>query len=124
MQCALMFVFVYIARENASFCHGSLSALQVTKHFNHIHDYRQTSIHIIELLHICLDSLVVVENYSNDRFEPDMLAFSGCYFGGGEKERFELGEIRKRWATLPVRSLSFNIYFKVHALPCCSITNR
>ncbi|CAK7356366.1 unnamed protein product [Dovyalis caffra] len=35
------------------------------------------------------------------RFEPDMLAFSGCYFGGGEKERSELGEIRKRWATLP-----------------------
>ncbi|KAB5564092.1 hypothetical protein DKX38_004146 [Salix brachista] len=35
------------------------------------------------------------------RFEPDMLAFSGCYFGGGEKEKFELGEIRKRWATLP-----------------------
>jgi hypothetical protein len=37
------------------------------------------------------------------RFEPDMLAFSGCYFGGGEKERNELGEIRKRWTTLPVR---------------------
>ncbi|XP_027336327.1 O-fucosyltransferase 29-like [Abrus precatorius] len=35
------------------------------------------------------------------RFEPDMLAFSGCYFGGGEKERRELGEIRKRWTTLP-----------------------
>ncbi|OWM88367.1 hypothetical protein CDL15_Pgr003779 [Punica granatum] len=35
------------------------------------------------------------------RFEPDMLAFSGCYFGGGDKERYELGEIRKRWATLP-----------------------
>ncbi|KAG6528113.1 hypothetical protein ZIOFF_010262 [Zingiber officinale] len=34
------------------------------------------------------------------RFEPDMLAFSGCYFGGGEKERSELGEIRKRWETL------------------------
>ncbi|KAK8584482.1 hypothetical protein V6N13_109874 [Hibiscus sabdariffa] len=34
------------------------------------------------------------------RFEPDMLAFSGCYFGGGEKERYELGEIRKRWETL------------------------
>lgn len=32
-----------------------------------------------------------------------MLAFSGCYFGGGEKERSELGEIRKRWETLPVR---------------------
>ncbi|CAL5069252.1 unnamed protein product [Urochloa decumbens] len=35
------------------------------------------------------------------RFEPDMLAFSGCYYGGGEKERKELGEIRKRWDTLP-----------------------
>ncbi|ONK73591.1 uncharacterized protein A4U43_C04F33230 [Asparagus officinalis] len=35
------------------------------------------------------------------RFEPDMLAFSGCYYGGGEKERKELGDIRKRWATLP-----------------------
>ncbi|KAG6477868.1 hypothetical protein ZIOFF_061300 [Zingiber officinale] len=35
------------------------------------------------------------------RFEADMLAFSGCYYGGGEKERDELGEIRKRWETLP-----------------------
>ncbi|XP_073102179.1 O-fucosyltransferase 29 isoform X2 [Elaeis guineensis] len=35
------------------------------------------------------------------RFEPDMLAFSGCYYGGGERERNELNEIRKRWATLP-----------------------
>ncbi|XP_076948561.1 O-fucosyltransferase 16-like [Bidens hawaiensis] len=34
------------------------------------------------------------------RFEPDMLAFSGCYYGGGEKERRELGKIRKRWKTL------------------------
>lgn len=34
------------------------------------------------------------------RFEPDMLAFSGCYYGGGDKERDELGEIRKRWSTL------------------------
>ncbi|KAJ0482867.1 putative GDP-fucose protein O-fucosyltransferase [Helianthus annuus] len=38
------------------------------------------------------------------RFEPDMLAFSGCYYGGGDKERSELGEIRKRWATLPETS--------------------
>jgi hypothetical protein len=30
-----------------------------------------------------------------------MLAFSGCDFGGGEKERAELAEIRKRWDTLP-----------------------
>ncbi|KAL8144185.1 hypothetical protein V2J09_017217 [Rumex salicifolius] len=35
------------------------------------------------------------------RYEPDMLAFSGCYYGGGEKERLELAEIRKRWDTLP-----------------------
>lgn len=34
------------------------------------------------------------------RFEPDMLAFSGCYYGGGDIERRELGEIRKRWKTL------------------------
>ncbi|KAF9686623.1 hypothetical protein SADUNF_Sadunf02G0008500 [Salix dunnii] len=36
------------------------------------------------------------------RFEPDMLAFSGCYYGGGDKERKELGAIRKRWKTLHV----------------------
>lgn len=36
------------------------------------------------------------------RFEPDMLAFSGCDYGGGEKERTELGAIRKRWKTLHV----------------------
>ncbi|CAM6121346.1 unnamed protein product [Calypogeia fissa] len=34
------------------------------------------------------------------RFEPDMLAFTGCYYGGGPKEIEELGEIRKRWKTL------------------------
>ncbi|XP_076953153.1 O-fucosyltransferase 29-like [Bidens hawaiensis] len=38
------------------------------------------------------------------RFEPDMLAFSGCYYGGGDKERNDLGEIRKRWTTLPEKS--------------------
>lgn len=36
-----------------------------------------------------------------------MLAFSGCYFGGGEKERNELGEIRKRWTTLPVSDVFY-----------------
>ncbi|KAK1303306.1 Uncharacterized protein QJS10_CPB11g00330 [Acorus calamus] len=35
------------------------------------------------------------------RFEPDMLAFSGCYYGGEDKERQELGAIRDRWKTLP-----------------------
>lgn len=38
------------------------------------------------------------------RFEPDMLAFSGCYYGGGDEERYELGQIRKRWDTLPEAS--------------------
>ncbi|RZR91791.1 hypothetical protein BHM03_00019978 [Ensete ventricosum] len=41
------------------------------------------------------------------RYEPDMLAFSGCYYGGGEKERKELGAIRKRWKTLHSISISF-----------------
>ena len=43
------------------------------------------------------------------RFEPDMLAFSGCDYGGGEKERKELGAIRKRWKSLHVR---FYLHFK------------
>ncbi|KAL7604932.1 hypothetical protein Lser_V15G17074 [Lactuca serriola] len=38
------------------------------------------------------------------RFESDMLAFSGCYFGGGDKERRELEQIRKRWETLHKQS--------------------
>ncbi|KAL2928347.1 O-fucosyltransferase 16 [Bienertia sinuspersici] len=29
-----------------------------------------------------------------------MLAFSGCDYGGGQKEKVELGTIRKRWKTL------------------------
>lgn len=32
-----------------------------------------------------------------------MLAFSGCDYGGGDKEKRELGAIRKRWKTLHVR---------------------
>ncbi|KAJ0681407.1 putative GDP-fucose protein O-fucosyltransferase [Helianthus annuus] len=39
------------------------------------------------------------------RFEPDFLAFYGCYYGGGEKVKHELGEIRKRWINLPEASL-------------------
>ncbi|PIN25745.1 hypothetical protein CDL12_01539 [Handroanthus impetiginosus] len=38
------------------------------------------------------------------RFEPDMLAFSGCYYGGGVKEMKELGAIRKRWKTLHTKN--------------------
>ncbi|KAG8368018.1 hypothetical protein BUALT_Bualt15G0001600 [Buddleja alternifolia] len=38
------------------------------------------------------------------RFEPDMLAFSGCYYGGGAKEMKELGAIRKRWKTLHTKN--------------------
>ncbi|XP_074379625.1 O-fucosyltransferase 16-like [Apium graveolens] len=36
------------------------------------------------------------------RFEPDMLAFSGCYYGGGEKEKNELAKLRRRWKTLHI----------------------
>lgn len=32
-----------------------------------------------------------------------MLAFSGCYYGGGKDEKEELGKIRKRWKSLHVR---------------------
>ncbi|KAK6946522.1 GDP-fucose protein O-fucosyltransferase [Dillenia turbinata] len=38
------------------------------------------------------------------RFEPDMLAFSGCDYGGGKKESEELGAIRKRWKSLRTHS--------------------
>ncbi|XP_009149531.1 O-fucosyltransferase 6 [Brassica rapa] len=38
------------------------------------------------------------------RFEPDMLAFSGCYYGGGDKEKKELASIRRRWKTLHVNN--------------------
>lgn len=34
------------------------------------------------------------------RYESDMLAFSGCYYGGGSKEIAELGLLRKRWKTI------------------------
>jgi hypothetical protein len=55
----------------------------------------------------------VFTHISYGRFEPDMLAFSGCYFGGGEIERRELGEIRKRWKTLHVRNHSPFMVIKV-----------
>lgn len=45
-----------------------------------------------------------------------MLAFSGCYYGGGEKERRELGEIRKRWTTLPVSSIPPVFGFQIYLL--------
>ncbi|GJW25711.1 hypothetical protein Tco_0039522, partial [Tanacetum coccineum] len=38
---------------------------------------------------IVLDEVILVALHL--RFEPDMLAFSGCYYGGGEKEKKELG---------------------------------
>ncbi|KAJ8762268.1 hypothetical protein K2173_007424 [Erythroxylum novogranatense] len=39
------------------------------------------------------------------RFVPDILAFSGCYYrGGGDKERKDLGDIRRRWKTLHIRN--------------------
>jgi hypothetical protein len=50
-----------------------------------------------------------------------MLAFSGCYYGGGEKERKELAEIRKRWDTLPVRLLKLgeiSLWYILQILVC------
>ncbi|PIN10500.1 hypothetical protein CDL12_16922 [Handroanthus impetiginosus] len=38
------------------------------------------------------------------RYEPDMLAFSGCYYGGGEKEMKQLSALRKRWTTLQTKN--------------------
>ncbi|MCO5555036.1 hypothetical protein L7F22_008576 [Adiantum nelumboides] len=38
------------------------------------------------------------------RFEPDMLAFTGCYYRGGEKEIKELMLLRKRWKSIPHRN--------------------
>ncbi|CAI9769771.1 unnamed protein product [Fraxinus pennsylvanica] len=38
------------------------------------------------------------------RFESDMLAFSGCYYGGGEREMKDFGLIRKRWKTLHMKN--------------------
>ncbi|CAI5460712.1 unnamed protein product [Closterium sp. Yama58-4] len=35
------------------------------------------------------------------RYEPDMLAFTGCDYGGGRKERKLFERIRKRWPELP-----------------------
>ncbi|GMH02913.1 hypothetical protein Nepgr_004752 [Nepenthes gracilis] len=38
------------------------------------------------------------------RFEPDILAFSGCDYGGGEKEKKELIGIRRQWKTLRINN--------------------
>ncbi|KAI5070499.1 hypothetical protein GOP47_0014842 [Adiantum capillus-veneris] len=38
------------------------------------------------------------------RFEPDMLAFTGCYYGGGAKEIKELTLLRKQWKNIPRRN--------------------
>ena len=39
------------------------------------------------------------------RFEEDMLAFSGCEYGGGEEERARFSAIRQRWPNLKVREV-------------------
>lgn len=56
---------------------------------------------------------------SYDRFEPDMLAFSGCDYGGGEKERQELGAIRSRWKSLHVRLHWYLINFHSTIIMYC-----
>ncbi|KAL9665623.1 hypothetical protein QQ045_021044 [Rhodiola kirilowii] len=72
-------------------CRVNYHALRFTK------SIRELGNKLVAKLRIMSDRFVAVHL----RFEPDMLAFSGCYFGGGDKERDELSEIRKRWETLP-----------------------
>ncbi|KAJ6704101.1 O-FUCOSYLTRANSFERASE 16 [Salix viminalis] len=72
-------------------CRANYHALRFTKPIQEIGERLVTKMRTMAKRYIAIHL----------RFEPDMLAFSGCYFGGGEKEKFELGEIRKRWATLP-----------------------
>jgi len=54
-------------------------------------------------------SFMIHKDACYGRFEPDMLAFSGCYYGGGEKERRELGALRRRWKTLHVKTTIFYV---------------
>ena len=83
---------------------------------NLLHNASQLKVHAVNygiFVITCLEIPVVTTVrlcFLFDRFEPDMLAFSGCYYGGGDKERYELGEIRKRWITLPVRFLSLTSF--------------
>lgn len=64
-------------------------------------------------------SVLIAPNLTSCRYESDMLAFSGCYYGGGEKEKRELGAIRKRWKTLHVShsprkfDIAFDIAFEI-----------
>lgn len=53
------------------------------------------------------------------RFEPDMLAFSGCYYGGGDKEKKELGSIRRRWKTLHVYMPCLEKSYLCHIITLC-----
>lgn len=48
-----------------------------------------------------------------------MLAFSGCYYGGGDKEKKELGAIRKRWKTLHVRLSCIVCFLNISNLNPC-----
>lgn len=68
---------------------------------------------VLSFLLSIFDDFLLTFSISHDRFEPDMLAFSGCYYGGGEKEMKELGAIRKRWKTLHVSPASYAMKFPI-----------
>ncbi|PKI39787.1 hypothetical protein CRG98_039832 [Punica granatum] len=72
-------------------CRANYHALRFTKPINQLGQKLNTRMRKVAKRYVAVHL----------RFEPDMLAFSGCYYGGGEKERNELAEIRKRWVTLP-----------------------
>ncbi|GJU55362.1 kinase-like domain-containing protein [Tanacetum coccineum] len=71
----------------------------------------------ISLLCYCLQKKVGIIFQFPERFEPDMLAFSGCYYGGGEKEKKELGladnrvsgKIPKQIIQLPSLSIGLDL---------------
>ncbi|KAH0865610.1 hypothetical protein HID58_082821 [Brassica napus] len=100
--------FLVLRRSCSWFSHSQyfvvlVSLIYTSKVTVHSH---QVESHCVAPSHVESINLENVLRQSDNgfvcRFEPDMLAFSGCYYGGGDKERRELASIRRRWKTLHV----------------------
>ena len=100
--------FLVLRRSCSWFSHSQyfvvlVSLIYTSKVTMHSH---QVESHCVAPSHVESINLENVLRQSDNgfvcRFEPDMLAFSGCYYGGGDKERRELASIRRRWKTLHV----------------------
>lgn len=98
-----MLKLTLIAAAHIQFCQTRIPILCAIFEFNVSFTDLKVDHFIVDygLIHVTTNVLAEVL-FSYERFESDMLAFSGCYYGGGEKERLELGKIRKRWKTLHV----------------------